>query len=125
MFCSADLNDWRLALTGAFGEMTRAGLFRSDLRFLAAACSARERSREVGFGNAVSMAGRLLDQLDPVALRVGDPRGPRPVGAGGQCGRLSCNPLGGEMGQQLIQRLDLDDEVVDAGAEVDAPFAGS
>jgi hypothetical protein len=76
-------------------------------------------SGEVGLGNAVGMAGRPLDQLDPVAVRVGDPTGPRPVRAVGKPGRLGRDRLRGKIGEASVQRLDLDDEVVDAGAEVD------
>jgi len=65
------------------------------------------------------MAGRPPGQLDPVAVGVGDPGGARPAGAGGLCRRLGCGSLGSKMGQQLIERVGLDDEVVDAGAEVD------
>src|SRR5690349_5553346 len=50
-------------------------------------------SGEVGLGDAVGMAGRPLDQLDPVAVRVGDPTGPRPVRAVRKPGRLGHDPL--------------------------------
>jgi hypothetical protein len=85
----------------------------------------RDSSGEVGLGDAVGMASRPLDQLDPVAVRVGDPTGPRPVRAGGHFGRLGYDPLRGKIGEGRVQRLDLDDEVVDAGAEVDGALAGS
>jgi hypothetical protein len=82
-------------------------------------------SGEVGLGDAVSMAGRPLDQLDPVAVRVGDPTGPRPVRAVGKPGRLGRDRLGGKVGDGGVQRLDLDDEVVDPGARSTVPLAGS
>src|SRR5262245_23041448 len=71
-------------------------------------------SGEVGFGDAVGMAGRPLDQLDPVTVRVGDPADPGPVRTAGKPGRLGCDPLDGKIGEGRVQRLDLDDEVVDA-----------
>src|SRR5205823_15005019 len=76
-------------------------------------------SGEVGLGDAVGMAGRPLDQLDPVAVGVGDPAGPRPVRAGGLSRQLGDDPLRGKISEGRVQRLDLDDKVVDAGAEVD------
>jgi hypothetical protein len=65
------------------------------------------------------VADRPLDQLDPVAVRVGDPTGPWPLCAGGEPGRLGHDPLRGKIGEGRVQRLDLDDEVVDAGAKLD------
>src|SRR5215472_12943775 len=64
------------------------------------------------------MAGRPLDQLDAVAVWVGDPAGPWSFRAAGKPGRVGRDPLGGESGERCLQRLDLDDEVVDTGAEV-------
>lgn len=74
---------------------------------------------EVGLGDAVGMAGWPLDKLDPVAIRIGDPAGPRPVCAAGKQGRLGRDPHDGKIGEACVQRLDRDDGVVDAGAEVD------
>jgi hypothetical protein len=71
------------------------------------------------------VAGRPLDQLDPVAVRIGDPTGPRPVRAAGKPGRPGRDPLGGKIGEGYVQRLDLDDEVADAGAEVGLTLAWS
>src|SRR4051794_6500502 len=76
-------------------------------------------SGEVGLGDAVGVAGRPLDQLDPVAVRVGNPAGPRPVRAAGRPGRLGRDPARGQLGQRLLERLDLDNEMADTGAEVD------
>jgi hypothetical protein len=73
-------------------------------------------SGEVGLGDAIGVAGRPLDQLDPVTVRIGDPAGPRPVRAAGKPGRAGRDPLGGKIGEGRVQRLDLDDEVADAGA---------
>src|SRR5262249_40033617 len=54
-----------------------------------------------------------------VAVRVGDPTGPRAVRAAWKLGWLGRDPRGGKIGEGCVQRLGLDDEVVDAGAEVD------
>lgn len=64
------------------------------------------------------MAGRPLHQFDPVAVRVGDPAGPWP-GAARKPGWVGRDPLGRKIGEGYVQRLDLDDEVVETGAEVD------
>jgi len=55
-------------------------------------------SGEVGLGHAVGVAVWPLDQLDPVAVRVGDPAGPRPGGAAGKLDRLGLDPFGGQVG---------------------------
>src|SRR2546423_15078534 len=71
------------------------------------------------------MAGRPLDQLDPVAVRVGEPTGPRPVRAVGKPGRFGHDCLGGEIGDGCVQRLDLDDEVLMPVPRSTVPLAGS
>src|SRR5262245_60832855 len=73
-------------------------------------------SGEVGPGDAVGMAVWPLEHLDPVAVRVGDPAGPRPGGTAGILDRLGLDPFGGKIGACCVQRLGLDDQVVDAGA---------
>jgi hypothetical protein len=65
------------------------------------------------------MAGRSLNHLDAVAVWVGDPAGPWPVRAVGKPGWLGRDPLGGKADEGRVQRLDLDGEMVGAGAEVD------
>jgi hypothetical protein len=65
------------------------------------------------------VAGRPLDQLDPVPVGIGDPAGPRAVRAVGRRGRLGRDRFRGKVGEGCVQRLDLDDEVVDAGTDVD------
>jgi hypothetical protein len=49
-------------------------------------CAERDSSGEVGLGDAIGMADWPLDQLDPMAVRVRDPTGPRPVRAAGSAG---------------------------------------
>lgn len=75
-----------------------------------------DRSGKVRLGDAVGMAVWPLENLDPVAVRVGDPAGPRPGGATRMLDRPGLDPLGGEIGACCVQRVDLDNQVIDAGA---------
>jgi hypothetical protein len=62
----------------------------------------RDGSSEVGLRDAVAMTRRPLDQLDPVAVRVGEPASPRLVGAIRWPRRLGRDPLRGKLGDDGI-----------------------
>src|SRR3954468_21822700 len=68
---------------------------------------------EVGRGHALGVPGGPLDQLDPVAVGVGDPRGPEVSGAVGRTRGLDANAAGRELGHDVSHGLDLDDDVVE------------
>src|SRR5215475_2463847 len=82
-------------------------------------------SGEAGGGDAVGVAGRPLDQLDPVTVWIGDPAGLRSVRAAGTPWWLGRGPFGGKVGESRVQRLNLDDEVIDAAPGPAVPFVGS
>src|SRR6516165_1124964 len=81
-------------------------------------------SGEVGAGDALGVAGRPLDQLDPVTVWIGDPAGLRSVRASGTPWWLGRDPLGGKIGESRGQRLNLDDKVIDAAAGAGLAFRG-
>ena len=81
-------------------------------------------SGEVGAGDAVGVAGRPLDQLDPVTVWIGDPAGLRSVRAAGTPWWPGRDPFGGKIGESRVQRLNLDDEVTDAAAGAGLAFRG-
>lgn len=113
------------ALVVPAGTRARPGGVVFSQYVAAALGTERDNSGEVGLGDAIGVADWPLDQLDPVAVRVGDPTGPRPVRAAGQSGRLGLDPPRGKIGEDRVQRLDLDHEVVEASAGFDRAFAGS
>src|SRR5919112_2212647 len=72
------------------------------------------RLRPVGRGDALGMASRPLDQLDPVAVWVDNERRPEAVLAL-LAGRDGLDPLGSEAIEGGRHRLHLDHEVAEAG----------
>lgn len=75
------------------------------------------RLGEVGLSDAVGVAGRPLDQFDSITVGVGDPAGPRSVRVVRVGRRIGRNTLNGKIGEGGIQWLNLDDEMIDTGAE--------
>jgi hypothetical protein len=67
------------------------------------------RLREVGVGDAVGLADRPLDQFDSIAVRVGDPAGPRCIRVASVRSRSGHNTLNGKIGEGCIQCLNLED----------------
>ena len=55
---------------------------------------------EVGGGHACSVTNGPLDEFDPVAVWVDDPRRPEVVGAVGGCGCLRLDAAGSELGKR-------------------------
>ena len=65
-----------------------------------------------------------LNQLDPVTVWIGDPAGLRSVRAAGTPWWLGRDPFGGKIGESRVERLNLDDKVIDAAAGAGLAFRG-
>jgi hypothetical protein len=71
------------------------------------------------------MSGRPLHQLDPVPVRVGEPRRLRAVGPGRELERPRLEAVSAQPLQRGRQVGHLDRQVVEAAADVDTSVAGT
>ena len=69
---------------------------------------------EVESRHAAGMPGRPFDQLDSVAVRIGEPRRPKVLRSTGRLGRLGVDCSRSQVCHRCVHIIDLDHEVVEA-----------